>query len=297
LRREVEEVKSELERVKETKSQARADEGVADPAEDIRKLSDALDAVYVQRHGLSQGAEAHFQQTVEKFSKAPISAPSRTQQSSVPTAAAALSKQQQEHILAKAADFDQRLAHLEEVLGLNALNMPDVADKPPKPILHTLGDLEHQINAISSTNPTTIEAVGAKVRRLNQEAQAAQVPKDPASANSEGTGFEEEPERVAKINALYGTLATIESLSPTLPLVLERLRTLRMVHTSASTASATLDGLEKRQAEQANELKQWREALGKMEARIKEGEGVLTSNVKLVEDWVKDLESRVAKFS
>lgn len=303
LRREVEEVKSEFERVQQNKAQAaegkEAEAEVEDPGEDIRKLSDALNAVYVQRHGVSNGAEAHFRKTLEKFSSESSMAASKSHKLPSPPTIVALPKQQQDHILAKAAEFDQRLTQLEEALGLNAFSMPDTAEKPPKPILHTLGDLEHQIHAISSTNPTTIEAVGAKVRRLNQEAQDAPAPSQrDAAANGEGAGsYVDDPDRVAKINALYGILPTIQSLSPTLPMVLERLRTLRMIHASAGTANATLDGIEKRQAEQAGELKQWREALEKMEQKLDSGEEVLTNNVKLVGEWVRELEARVTKFS
>ncbi|KAL1651197.1 hypothetical protein SLS58_000535 [Diplodia intermedia] len=107
----------------------------------------------------------------------------------------------------------------------------------------------------------------------------------------------EDPERVAKINALFGTLQTIEHLSPTLPLVLERLRTLRLIHTSAGTAAHTLDELEKRQAEQAEEIRQWGDALTKVEESLKQGEGTLQDNIKTVGDWVRDLEARIAKFA
>jgi len=82
-----------------------------------------------------------------------------------------------------------------------------------------------------------------------------------------------------------------------LPMVLERLRTLRLLHASAGSAAATLDEIEKRQGEQDAEIEAWREALEKVEGALEEGEGTLSQNVKVVAEWVKDLEGRVAKFS
>ena len=79
-------------------------------------------------------------------------------------------------------------------------------------------------------------------------------------------------------------------------MVLERLRTLRLIHANAGDASTTLHELEKRQAEQETEIQHWREALNKVEASISEGQGVMTGNVKLVGQWVKDIEARVGKL-
>jgi len=69
------------------------------------------------------------------------------------------------------------------------------------------------------------------------------------------------------------------------------------LHASAGSAAATLDEIEKRQGEQAAEIEAWREALEKVEGALEEGEGTLSQNVKVVAEWVKDLEGRVAKFS
>ncbi|EKG22062.1 Dynamitin subunit 2 [Macrophomina phaseolina MS6] len=212
--------------------------------------------------------------------------------------------------------------------------MPDIAANPPKSILHSLDSLERQLQTITEVSTSSLDAATRRVQKLTQEAErleelrkAARASQDsatsPTSASSRqrsGTvsataaadaaaaaaatpasemmgAYIEDPERVAKINALYGTLTTIESLSPTLPLVLERLRTLRLIHTSAGTASATLDELEKRQGEQAEEIRQWRDALTKVEENLKDGEGTLQGNIKMVGDWVRDLEARIAKFS
>ncbi|EOD49051.1 putative dynactin subunit 2 protein [Neofusicoccum parvum UCRNP2] len=344
LRREVEEVRQEFELREQVKKGVGEDGEVIeggeetaaadkdeedgedeDPAEGIAKLSEMLDAVYVQRQGGVNGAEAQFARTLRRFAR-PAAAGTTTTIPQTTTITVTASSEQAAQALSRAADFDARLSQLEKALGLNANNMPDIAANPPKSILHNLDSLERQLLTITEVSTSSLDAASRRVQKLTQEAErleelrkAAKAAQDsatsPTTASSRqrsGTvsaaaadapppemmgAYIEDPERVAKINALYGTLTTIESLSPTLPLVLERLRTLRLIHTSAGTASATLDELEKRQSEQAEEIRQWRDALTKIEENLKGGEDTLQGNIKTVGDWVRDLEARIAKFA
>jgi nuclear migration protein JNM1 len=134
-----------------------------------------------------------------------------------------------------------------------------------------------------------------RLRAANDDGATSPTPTG-ALINGHGSHIDM-PEKASKINALYGTLATIDTLSPTLPMVLERLRTLRALHTSAVTASTALDDIEKRQAEQAAEIGQWREALQKVESYVKDGQSSLKENVEEVDTWVRELEDRLARFS
>jgi nuclear migration protein JNM1 len=106
----------------------------------------------------------------------------------------------------------------------------------------------------------------------------------------------DEQQSAAKIQALYATLPTIQSLHPLLPSVLERLRSLRALHAGAAQASETLDALEKDQAEMSKEIESWREGLAVVEEKVKESEGAMKRNVELVGPWVKDLEGRLARL-
>ncbi|KAK7554471.1 Dynamitin-domain-containing protein [Phyllosticta citricarpa] len=326
LRREVEEVKQEYE-LRSSDAQEEGQEETADhdgieeedPAAGIAKLSEMLDAVYTQRHGGVRGAEAQFERTLKKFARP---APTASADGSIPQQTLVTTKdsQQSAQALAKVSDFDSRLSQIEKALGLNATNMPDIASNPPKAILHNLDTLERQLTTITDVSTNSLDAASRRVQKLTQETERLEEARKAARASQEAVSspvqtrqpsdtppiaelpeisgaYIEDPERVAKINALYGTLATIEQLSPTLPLVLDRLRTLRLIHTSAGTASATLDDLEKRQGEQAEEIKQWREALAKVEENLNTGEGTLQNNIKTVGEWVRDLEARIAKFS
>jgi nuclear migration protein JNM1 len=316
LRQELEEVKMELaensagtdgEISTDKKEETETDD---DTLANVSKLSQALDAVYVGRYGERKGAEIDLAKTIAKFDA--VSTITNEQNGQPPSGTAPkhpTSAADLRQALSKAAEFDGRLTFLEHSLGLNGMNIPEQGPSSPKPILHTLENLDRQVQTVLNS-AASIDAAQSKTRQLMKEAERLQKLKEaraeqntsspPPSAglisNGQDTAYADDPERVSKINALYGTLSTIDSLAPTLPMVLDRLRALRLLHTSAAAASSTLDELEKRQSNQAEEIKQWREALVQVEQNLKTGEGGLKENVKTVGEWVKDLESRMTKL-
>lgn len=97
----------------------------------------------------------------------------------------------------------------------------------------------------------------------------------------------------ARITALYQTLPSIQRLQPLLPVVLERLRALNVVHVGAAEAKNSLDEVEKRQAELKAEMAQWREAVDGVETGIKDLELTMKDNVKVVGGMVASLEERM----
>jgi nuclear migration protein JNM1 len=209
---------------------------------------------------------------------------------------------QQSHALAKASDFDVRLSLLERSLGLNPKDLPASSSRAVIPTLETL---RGQINLITESTPSSLDNISRRVRTLTQEAEkyeetrkSAKAARDALkAAGGEVDGQDgEDSEQTAKINALYGTLSTIENLAPALPLLLDRLRALRAIHADAATASDGLEKVEFKQAEMSEDIKKWRDGLQKMEEVMKNGQNVMTGNMKLVEGWVKDLEQKLQKL-
>lgn len=171
--------------------------------------------------------------------------------------------------------------------------------------------------AIMASTTPNLEALSTRIRKLTADAdalassrkraadaaKAAQAARlssgadgDAAPATTADASSAVDDDQLAKIHALYTTLPTIQSLHPLLPSVLERLRSLRACHAGAAHAAESLNELEKRQAEMATEIEQWREGLVAVEERMKQGEGALRSNVETVEPWVRDLEARMARL-
>ncbi|CAG7556873.1 unnamed protein product [Fusarium equiseti] len=207
---------------------------------------------------------------------------------------------EQSHALAKAADFDRRLLMLEKGLGINASLMSEAnSNGLPRAILPTLDSMNKQISTLSEATTANLDTISRRVRTLAQEQDRLNDSREKAKSLREELGRNgsavqpEESEQEAKINALYGILPTIENLTPILPPLLDRLRSLRAIHADAATASDTLTHIEKQQVEMAAELKQWNEGLVKIETAIKEGNVSIENNKQVMEEWVKDLEERM----
>lgn len=213
---------------------------------------------------------------------------------------------QQSHALAKAADFDARLAILEKGLGLSSSALPTVNGTPvPRAILPTLETLQRQISLLSDSTPSSLDSISRRVRTLTQEAERLEESRKSAKAARDAlraAGGDivaeegEDSEQASKINALYGTLSTIEKLAPLLPSLLDRLRSLRAIHADAATASEGLERAEKKQAGMAEDIKKWKAGLERVEGAMKSAETVMDGNMKVVEGWVKELEAKLEQL-
>lgn len=297
LRKEVEEAREEYAK---RQSQRQQQEQQEDLESDITALSRTLNGI-TSTEGAGLSTYGEFARTLGASSTA--SGPTqRTKADSNNLTFTYAPSYQQNHALAKAADFDERLSMLERSLGLSG---NDVSIATPKAIIPSLDTLSQQLLLLTTSTPSSLDNISRRVRTLTQEAErleesrkAAKAAKDAfRAAGGDVTEEEgEDAEQIAKINALYGTLSTIETLSPTLPLLLDRLRSLRVIHADAASASESLEVIEQKQSEQADEIKKWKEGLEKVEAAIKNGEATMSGNVKTVEAWVKDLEKKVEKL-
>lgn len=127
-------------------------------------------------------------------------------------------------------------------------------------------------------------------------------PQDPIAngASTEQPGDQLAPlfldSQASKINTLYNVLPTIQNLEPLLPVVLERLRALSVMHAGAADVKGELDELEQRLRRQEEEVAVWRGAVERIEGELKEGRTVLKGNVEVVGRMVGALEGRVREL-
>ncbi|KAL8959823.1 MAG: hypothetical protein Q9193_003373 [Seirophora villosa] len=218
------------------------------------------------------------------------------------------------HILSRVSDFDKRLRLLETALGMDLIPLPTQDRGASRAVLPTLDGLYRQISTLSMTE-TSLDKVGRQIRQMTQDSERLVEARKAAAAAAHRSSNQLTSERnrlasakstvdrstedkgdldqASKINALYGTLATIESLSPLLPSVLDRLQSLRVIHADAALASEALSNVESRQVAMAEELKEWKDGLVKVESAMKVGERSMKENTAVVDGWVKDLERRV----
>ena len=216
---------------------------------------------------------------------------------------------EQTHALAKAADFDCRLVILEKALGVGSVAMPEFdSNGLPRAIIPLLETLHRQISTLSEASTSSLDSISRRVRTLAQEAENLEQSRRAAKAAQEalastgatpaiGGGSPEEEEQTTKINALYGTIPTIENLTPLLPPLLDRLRSLRMIHADAASASETFALIEQKQANMASDIQQWKEGLEKVESAMENSDGAMQKNMDIMSAWVKDLEEKMSKLS
>jgi nuclear migration protein JNM1 len=216
---------------------------------------------------------------------------------------------EQTHALAKAADFDSRLVAMEKALGIGSTAMPEFdSNGLPRAVVPLLEQLHKQVSTLSEASVPSLDSISRRVRALTQEAENLEKARRNAktahdaltsagAAPAPEGAAPEDSEQTAKINALYGTLPTIDNLTPLLPPLLDRLRSLRTIHAEAATASETLARLEQKQAEMAGEIQQWREGLEKVEGAVRAGDATMAKNVDVMSTWVKDLEEKMSKLS
>ena len=100
----------------------------------------------------------------------------------------------------------------------------------------------------------------------------------------------------AKIAALYATLPTIQDLQPLLPVVLERLRSLQVLHADAAGVKGSMEDVEKQQATIDQEIERWRKGLEGIEAKMVEYQKVMGKNTEVIGKMVEDVEERLARL-
>ncbi|KAH9879048.1 hypothetical protein J1614_002483 [Plenodomus biglobosus] len=274
-----------------------------DPKEVMDILSSKMDIIYAAHKGGARGPEAILDRTVQKFDSYKPFDPSRHVSRAIanqpPLPGTQIQKGQLDLVLNKAAEFDKRITQLESSLGLSGNTMPEMSEGSTFPVFTTLTRLEQTVALIGDASANNMEAVSQQVKKLTAEAEHLKEIREEAAQTGSSPGDGKAVaylDQEAKINALYGTLPSIDKLSPALPLMLERLRTLRHVHTSAWQADQVLAELERRQSLQEGEIKKWERQLVVIERDIKKSEKAMVDNIKVVGNDVKMLEGRIAKL-
>ncbi|KAI3287437.1 hypothetical protein DTO002I6_7740 [Penicillium roqueforti] len=335
LRREVEDLKVEMTN-KTDSPDAEAENPGENLGDGVAELSRALDNLHASRGAASSShsAAALLSQKLRPETR-PATDVRRQSSGDTPRAVQAPTASSA-GILSHAAAFDSRLALLESSLGVSSTSNPFIADgindSTSRSVLPALDQLTSRLSALTGllvgTSPAAttpgvpnaapgmttphLEALSTRVRKLTTDAEAltaarrkafeaAKAVHNARLATSDADVVpaleaSTDDDHAAKIQALYTTLPTIQSLHPLLPSVLERLRSLRACHAGAAHAADSLNELEKRHAEMASEIEQWREGLTTVEEKMQQGEAALRSNVETVEPWVRDLESRLARL-
>ncbi|KAK6533180.1 hypothetical protein TWF281_007332 [Arthrobotrys megalospora] len=335
LRREMEELKEMIEQEREEKEELRLEQGISegedgeaeDPDEESwERLAEVMEELMTAK-GKGGGAEADLARKLANGLKVPprtTAVPDDAQQTPSgelvePTGVTAnytvtySPHFKKTHTLAKVAEFDSRITLLERLLGISSAQ--SLASIPTNfAIISSLETLTQQLTVLTNTSASSLDSAARRVKSLASDAEKLTEARKAAKAAlesrraageeeaaiagtlPEGPSYLSDAENEAKINALYGTLETIDRLSPLLPAVLDRLRSLRSVHGEAARSMQTLEMVEKRQEEMQIEITKWKEALEKVEEAVGENEKTVGGNMQQVEQWVRVLEEKVRQM-
>ncbi|KAL9616227.1 MAG: hypothetical protein Q9160_008885 [Pyrenula sp. 1 TL-2023] len=347
LRREAEEVQSELERRKEAETadekkvrfDGKGQESKQSLEDGVTELSRLLNGLY-STSSVESPAEARLsEQLANSFTKPPVQQKQPVILSSTEATLPPPTTPSPEALNA-IADLSSRLTNLEEALGLQS--MSTFSPETPLAILPTLASLSSQMITLSSTlspPPQTSTNVSSTIdtsstnpalddlshrihtlttesnsliqsrtraaeaafqlaeERANASANGAPPPPAKASDTTTATTMDDDlADQADQITSLYRLLPTIESFSPLLPLVLDRLRALRDVHAGAADVKGELEDVRNAQERLAQEIDRWRAVLEGVEGKCEEGEERMKRNVEVVGGWVRGLEGKVEKL-
>ncbi|RMY54451.1 hypothetical protein D0863_13629 [Hortaea werneckii] len=278
LRREIEECRAEA-------GQTGQGDGEQEGGEErVESLSRLLSSVEMPRRQGTRSSQA-------------LSKPTPTENDRGISRDAAEGDMTDEQMLGKVTDFDTRLSALEQALGLSSLDSA-TSEGLTTPVLPSLTLLDQQLTALSTASSlTSLEAASTRLSKLKTEAQ--QVASREAADDEEGgtttagAAATLHPEDQEKLQALYTLRPNLQTLAPTVPAILTRLRSLRTLHTTAANAGTSLDELEQKQTELEKELKAWRVGLEKVEQAVAQADEANGRNGRVVEGWVKELEGRM----
>jgi len=193
------------------------------------------------------------------------------------------------------ASLSSRLTALETILGL-----PLTASQPP--VLPTLTHLSTKLNILTSNN--ALDHLSARIKSLTTELTSLEEKReqarqkallDPEDAPVPATMDEENV--TTKVNALYAALENIDKISPLVPGVVERLRTMSRVHADAAGTTGGMKDIRERLGRMEKDLKEWEEGLSKVEIALKEVGGQIGGVAERIEQVVSGLEDRVKKLS
>ncbi|EMR11378.1 hypothetical protein PNEG_00403 [Pneumocystis murina B123] len=194
----------------------------------------------------------------------------------------------EKHFEPNLSEFENRLTMLEKSLGIDHIH----SYKLQAPILSTLSYLDKKITLLTS-NKSYIDSITKKVKDLVAEMEILHEKKTKMDSETSELNTTSQEK---KINALYESLEMIESISPILPNLLDRLKALRIIHADAAAVTTGLKDCTQRQHIIQDEMIELKETLQKVESAMKESKMTIQSNMIEIENMVKELEQKVDHF-
>jgi len=152
------------------------------------------------------------------------------------------------------------------------------------------------------TSQSQIDALATRIKSLTADLTALEERREQARQRAlldpEDTTMPapETDSQTHKIDALYSTLSAMDRVIPLLPGILDRLRSMRIVHADAANVTSGINDANSRLQKLEGEVKEWEGAIQRVETALKDVAGHVGTSVQRVEQVVSQLEGRVDKL-
>jgi dynactin-2 len=180
-------------------------------------------------------------------------------------------------------EIEKRVARLETLVGDG-----DVADLYPD-LCSALDALEARVALV---DPATLKAVGKQITELEARLVAAEgVPEGQGGGgdtNASASGFSSSPSRLSK---LVHVVERWDAVAMTLPMLIERMRTLRSVHEDATAVVHSVRELQQVHAQTAAALKAQESALALASQSLGDNVATMAANLSCLDARLQALES------
>jgi len=262
--------------VKELSLEMGASDGASDPSEsfpsdvlsEVSALTQQLEAL--QTPSLSPD-QILAQQIQAKLGEKLVSTMNSSAEASSGSASgvyelyAAPSRSSQVAEQSKVAELEQRLAFLEECIGVEE-------EKSGKSLADSVGALERQVEILDTAR---MDAVSRKAQSLSQHMSVLLKQKKSAAPSSD----QEE-----QIQRMFDTMQRWEGAAKELPGVVARLRSLQSLHVEGASMVEAMQSMEKQHSDMTTKLGTEMSQLGAVEATLKENVDTITANMTSLEE-------------
>lgn len=199
--------------------------------------------------------------------------------------------------LAQVAELERRLAALEQCVTGRIAPEPAHILVSPQGLVASIDEVRHKV---TSLDERAMDQLSHRMAKLTKQLEAMKAVRE-ANRTSEGedntnsngdSGSQGQltVDQEAKIDSVYRSLSQVETVAAELPVVVERMVQLRVLHEQAVHFSAQLTSISSSQSDLSTVLQANLAGINRMQAS-------LTANMATIEKNVLSLEKRIADVS
>lgn len=195
--------------------------------------------------------------------------------------------------LAQVAELERRLAALEQCVTGRIAPEPSHILVSPQGLVASIDEVRHKV---ASLDERAMDQLSHRMAKLTKQLEAMKAVRETSESNAENQSSDSEtqgqltPDQEAKIDSVYRSLSQVETVAVELPVVVERMVQLRVLHEQAVHFSAQLTSISSSQSDLSTVLQANLAGINRMQAS-------LTANMATIEKNVLSLEKRIADVS